>query len=73
MKKNIITDYKKFKSTIITEAVYREGYHIIDELKKASVQIYPDAADYGVPVKKGDKYWKMAQQLVTWYGVDKSR
>jgi len=48
-------------------AVYREGYHAVEEIQKASKQIYPDAADYGAPVKKGDNLWNLANQLVEWY------
>ena len=35
-------------------SVYKEGYYIIDEIERASYQIYPDAADYGAPVVKGN-------------------
>ena len=54
-------------------AVYREGYHWVDELSKRSVQIFPDAADYGVPVRKGDEEWEVAKKLVEWYGVEGTR
>lgn len=49
-------------------AVYREGYNIAELITKASVRIFNDAADYGAPVKKGDKLWNAAKQLADWYG-----
>lgn len=39
-------------------SLYKEGYNIVCDLIKRQVQIYPDAADYGVPVNKDDKNWK---------------
>lgn len=54
-------------------AVYREGYYAIKEIQKASKQIYPDACDYGVLVKKGDSIWNLAKQLGDWYGDKNTR
>lgn len=31
-------------------SVYKEAMHAVAEIKAAQVQIYPDAADYGVPI-----------------------
>lgn len=54
-------------------AVYREGYHAVNEIQKASIPIYPDACDFGAPTKKGDKIWKIAGQLVSQYAVEGTR
>lgn len=51
----------------INEAVYREGYHCIDIIQQNSVQIYPDAADFGAPYNKGDKIYNATKQLVDTY------
>ena len=52
-------------------AIYREGYHAVNEIQSQLIQIYDDACDYGVPVKKNDKNWKLANMLFSMYG-DKS-
>jgi len=54
-------------------AVYREGYSIINELLKQSKRIYPDACDFGVPVKKGDSNFNSLKQLTEWYGIKRTR
>jgi len=54
-------------------AVYREGYHIMEEIRKRSIKIYPDACGYGVPTKKGDVIWNMMKQLAEWYGEKDTR
>ena len=54
-------------------SVYKEGYFIVESLQKQSKQIYPDACDFGVLVKKGDANWNMAKQLIEWYGVKETR
>ena len=54
-------------------AVYREGYSIIESLQNQSVQIYPDACDFGVPVEIGDANWKALKQLTEWYGMEGHR
>ena len=54
-------------------AVYREGFIWVKELTQNSVRIFPDAADFGVPVQKGDKFWNIAKQMVKWYGVKNTR
>lgn len=54
-------------------SVYKEGFYIAEELTKASRQIYPDAADYGVPVKPGSRLWNMAKQLADFYGKKETR
>ena len=54
-------------------SVYKEGYYIIDEIERASYQIYPDAADYGASVVKGDKLWNAVGQLYDWYGDKETR
>lgn len=54
-------------------SVYKEGYYAVKELQKSSARIYPDACDYGVPVKIGDNNWNLAKQLGEWYGDKSSR
>jgi hypothetical protein len=54
-------------------SVYKEGYYAVSELQKSNVQIYPDACDYGVPVKIGDRNWNLAKQLGEWYGDKETR
>ncbi len=54
-------------------AVYREGFHAINELQQKQIQIFSDACDYGIPVRKGDKLWNLTNQLVKSYGIKKSR
>jgi hypothetical protein len=56
---------------LLIMAVYREGYHAIKSIESESLQIYPDACDYGAPCKKGDNIWNLANLLANWYG-DKS-
>lgn len=54
-------------------SVYKEGFYIVDEIKKHSCPIYPDTCDFGAPVKKNDTMWNMAKQLGDWYGDKKTR
>ncbi len=54
-------------------SVYKEGYHFLKEIKNNLTRIYDDAADMGVPVKKGDRFWNMAKQMADWYGVKETR
>lgn len=54
-------------------SVFKEGYHIVKEIEESSKQIYPDACDYGSPVKKGDKLWNSVNQLFEWYGEQESK
>jgi hypothetical protein len=54
-------------------AVYREGYAWLKKLHDNSVQIFPDAADFGVPIKRNDKFWNIAKALVEWYGIKGTR
>lgn len=54
-------------------AVYREGYDIIGKLLRAQTAVFSDAADCGVPVTKGNGYFKMVGQLVEGYGVENTR
>jgi hypothetical protein len=54
-------------------AVYREGYHIIESIIRNQLQIFPDAADVGVPISKGDNTWVSLKQLTEWYGVEGTR
>jgi hypothetical protein len=54
-------------------SVYKEGFHAIALIKQNSRQIYPDAADFGMLVKKGDQNWNWTKQLCDWYGVKETR
>ncbi len=54
-------------------SVYKEGYYAVKEIQKNSKSIYPDACDFGAPVRKGDVIWNWAKQLVDWYGVEDTR
>lgn len=48
-------------------AIYREGYHAIELIEENSVQIFPDACDFGAPVRKGDEIWNRSKQLIDWW------
>ena len=54
-------------------AVYREGYHAVQKLQSQSIRIYDDACDYGVPVRKNDRNWKLATMLFEMYGDKETR
>lgn len=52
-------------------AVYREAWMLISAIRAASGQVFNDAADYGVKVKRGDKLWLAAKQLAEMYGENR--
>jgi len=54
-------------------SVYKEGIYLTELLLTSQRQIWNDAADYGVPTKRGDRYWKAAKQLTDQYGEDGTR
>lgn len=54
-------------------AVYREGYHFLEQIQKQSIRIYSDACDIGVPVKKNDSTWNTAAFIVKMYGETETR
>lgn len=54
-------------------SVYKEGFHILSTLGNQQERIYPDACDYGIPVKSKDKNWNAVFQLISLYGVEDSR
>lgn len=54
-------------------AVYREGYHALNEIQSQSIQIYDDACDFGVPVRKGDSNWNLSKMLFHMYGDRETR
>ena len=54
-------------------AVYREGYHALNEIQSQEIQIYNDACDFGVPVRKGDSNWNLSKMLFTMYGDRETR
>jgi len=54
-------------------SVYKEAVHAIATIENQSKRIYPDACDFGAPVKKGDDTWNWAKQLVDWFGVEGTR
>jgi hypothetical protein len=47
--------------------VYKEAEHAIKLITQRSVQIYPDACDFGALCNKGDEIWNWGKQLVDWY------
>lgn len=49
-------------------SVYKEGFSWIQEISSKQKQIYPDAADFGAPTKKGDSVWETMKDLTDWYG-----
>lgn len=51
-------------------SVYKEGYYAIKLIEQNSKRIYPDACDFGAPIKVGDEIWNWAKQLCSWYGVE---
>lgn len=46
---------------------------LVESIESKSKQIFPDAADFGAPTRKGDAVWNAAKQLVDWYGVEGTR
>ncbi len=54
-------------------SVYKEAIYGLNHIQTNSKQVFPDAADYGAPCKKGDDTWNWAKQLVDWYAVKGSR
>lgn len=54
-------------------AVYREGFSAIEIISGHSKQIFDDAADYGMPVRKGDLLWKLVGQCVDTYRIPNAR
>lgn len=54
-------------------SVYKEAYFVIAEIIKQSVQIYPDACDFGVPYRKGDKNFTMVKEMLAPYGNEKTK
>jgi len=54
-------------------SVYKEGYMIVQDIQSKSKQIWDDACDYGVLVKKDDQTFNAVKQLTEWYGVKGTR
>jgi hypothetical protein len=54
-------------------SVYKEGYHALELITKEAKQIWPDAADFGAPVKKDSSLWNWIKQLTEWYGIKSTR
>lgn len=54
-------------------SVYKEGYHALEEIHKSAKQIWPDACDFGTPVKEGSTLWNSIKQLCEWYGIKSTR
>ena len=44
-------------------SVYKEFYFGVQEIQLHQVPVFNDAIDVGVPVKKGDKFWKLSKSL----------
>jgi hypothetical protein len=51
-------------------SVYKEFYFAANEIIKSSRQIWPDSADFGVPVRKGDKMWNLSKSICDQYEPD---
>ena len=49
-------------------SIYKEGFYALNEIQSQQIQIYDDACDYGVPVRKNDRNWNLAKQLFESYG-----
>lgn len=54
-------------------SVYKEGFHALKTIQARSRQIWPDACDFGALTTKGDAIWKLAEQLMSWYGEKETR
>lgn len=54
-------------------SIYKEGYYAIKVITEASRRLYPDACDFGAPVRKGDNIWNWVKQLVEMYGINSTR
>lgn len=54
-------------------SVYKEGWHAVNVLETRQRPVFDDAADYGVPVIKGDDNWNLTKQLVDWCGDKETR
>jgi hypothetical protein len=50
-------------------SVFKEFYSAAHEIQCASRQIWPDSIDFGVPVKKGDKFWKLTQEIKCYFNL----
>ncbi len=48
-------------------SVYKEFYYAAQAIQQASRQVFMDAADWGVPVKKDDKYWNLSQEIKRYF------
>jgi hypothetical protein len=54
-------------------SVFKEGYHALESIHKQAKQIWPDAGDFGAPVKEGSSLWNELKQLCEWYGIKSTR
>lgn len=54
-------------------AVYKEGWYAVRTISNRSFQIYPDAADFGAPFRKGDDIFREAATAAALYGIQPSR
>ncbi len=54
-------------------SVYKEGFYAIHTIGSAQRQVYPDAADFGAPTKRGDRLWNLAKQAVDMYLIEGTR
>jgi hypothetical protein len=48
-------------------SVYKEFYFAAHEIQRSSRQIWSDSIDFGVPVKKGDKFWNLTQEIKRYF------
>lgn len=54
-------------------AVYREGYSFIKDVQQLTTQIFSDAADCGMPIKRGSAQWNTLKYISKAYGNTASR
>jgi len=54
-------------------SVFKEGYHALELIQKQSKQIWPDACDFGAPVKEHSELWNWVKQLCDWHGIKSTR
>jgi hypothetical protein len=54
-------------------SVFKEGYHALELIHKSAKQIWPDACDFGTPVKENSVLWNSVKQLCDWHGIKSTR
>ena len=54
-------------------AIYKELSLFINKLQKESKQIFPDAADFGYPIRIADPMFNHSKYIIEDYGIKNSR